>query len=359
MQRRSVLKGMLASSLAVKAGGLMACSLAFVNDKDVAKVVVRSMDLPKRFPEDPKLFVFPRGMTRDSGRSTVPGVRARVEGLAGKPLGWTSKFGSAAVVSFKGFATDGLNEKGLAAHLLVLEDSQHEPQDSRTELPDVAWAQYVLDNFASVKDVVEAHRAGGFRVVAGWSSEAGYPKPLGLHLAVQDDSGDAAIFEYVKGKLVVHHGAEYRVMTNDPPMDEMLVHLKQYKGFGGNAPIPGDVDPEHRFVRLMEYYKYLPQAKNYTDAVANALSLLRVAQVPSRQALHEEQDFWAEVQTNWVSAADVTNRIYYVNSATVPSLLWLDLQKVDFRPGAPIKFLDPHDARVGGDARVHLKPWRT
>jgi len=136
------------------------------------------------------------------------------------------------------------------------------------------------------------------------------------------------------------------------------VRLKQYKGFGGNAPLPGDVDPEHRFVRLMEYYKFLPQAKGYTDAVANALSLLRIAQIPARQVNGGDKEFWSDVQTNWVSAADVTNRIYYVNSSTVPSLLWVDLGKVDLRRGAPLKFLDPHDGSVGGDAWIHLKTWK-
>ncbi len=65
----------------------------------------------------------------------------------------------------------------------------------------------------------------------------------------------------------------------------------------------------------------------------------------------------AGVQTNWVSAADVTNDIYYVNSATAPSPFWLDLNKTDFSPGATIAFLDPHDPKIGGDALRLLKPW--
>ena len=36
---------------------------------------------------------------------------------------------------------------------------------------------------------------------------------------MQDRSGDSAIIEYVKGKLVVHQGPEFRVMTNDPDYD--------------------------------------------------------------------------------------------------------------------------------------------
>jgi len=184
MQRRTFLTGLGAAALALRTDHLLACSRVFVNDRAIAKIVTRSMDLPLAFPERPKFFVFPRGMARSSESAVVPGVKARVEGTEGKPMRWMSKFGSATMVSFGGAASDGLNEKGLAAHVLVLAESQHEPRDGRTELPDTHWVQYVLDSFATVKEVVDVHKSGLFRLVAGWSGDLGYPKPLGLHLAV-------------------------------------------------------------------------------------------------------------------------------------------------------------------------------
>jgi choloylglycine hydrolase len=334
----------------------------FVNDRKIAKVAVRSMDLPASFPERPKFFVFPRGMARNSDRSAIPGVVGRIEGIGSNTVSWTSKFGCAAMVSFDGAASDGLNEKGLAAHLLVLEDAQLEPEDNRVELPDTHWAQYVLDNFATVKEVVEAHRAGRFRLVAAWSTDRGLPIHLGVHLAVEDPSGDSAIIEYVKGSLVIHHGPEYRVMTNYPNYDEMVERMKQYWDFGGFWSLPGDsLEGEHRFARLAAYYKYLPDPKNYIEAVAGPMSLMRIAQIPFRDPAREPgiyQGLWAGMQTNWVSAADVTNVIYYVNSATTPSLFWLELREADLRPGAPMLFLDPHDPKVGGDARSHVRHWK-
>jgi penicillin V acylase-like amidase (Ntn superfamily) len=359
MRRRSFLTGLLSVPLALKADELLACSLAFVNDRQIAKIVVRSMDLPVALPERPKFFVFPRVMARNSQQSVIPGVKGKIEGVGTETMRWTSKYGSAVIISFEGAATDGLNEKGLAAHLLVLDESQLEAPDGRPVLPDTHWGQYVLDNFATVNEVVEAHRGGDFRVAAAWSTDLGYSKHLPTHLAVQDSSGDSAIIEYVKGKLVIHHGPEYRVMTNDPPYDEMVERVKQYAPFGGTKPLPGGESPEDRFVRLANYSRSLPDPKNYTGAVAGALSLLRIAQVPfSDPARAPNKDFWGACQTNWVSAADVTNGIYYVNSATAPSLFWLELKKANFKPGAPLLFLDPHDPQVGGDARRHLKRWK-
>ncbi len=360
MHRRSFLAGLTATPFALWADKARACSLVFVNDRKLAKIVVRSMDLPASFPERPKFLVFPRGMARDGKSSVLPGIKARLDGVGANTLGWTSLYGNAAMVGFDGGATDGLNEKGLAAHVLVLGVSQHEPPDGRPELPDALWVQYVLENFASVKDVVDAHTSGKFRVVGAWSTDLGMPQPLGLHLAVEDSSGDFAIFEYVGGKLVIHHGPEFRIMTNDPPLDEMLARIQQYKQLGGTVELPGAATPENRFARLSAYYQYLPDPADYTQAVAGAMSLLRIAQVPFRDPARVPAggQGMAGVQTNWVSAADVTNDIYYVNSATVPSLFWLDLKTADFSPGATITFLDPHDPKIGGDAKRFLQPWQ-
>lgn len=359
MSRRFFLTGLLTTPFALKTDPLSACSLVFVNDRKIAKIVVRSMDLPVALPERPKLFVFPRGLVRNSQTSVIPGVKGRIEGIGPDTIRWTSKYGCVTMVSFDGCASDGLNEKGLAAHMLVLDDSELEPPDGRPVLPDTHWVQYVLDNFASVKEVVHAHRSGAFRVAAAWSSDLHYTKHLPTHLAIQDSSGDSAIIEYVKGKLVIHHGSEYRVMTNDPPYDEMVERAKQYSPFGGSKPLPGDEGPEGRFGRLASYYKYLPDPKTYNEAVGGALSLMRIAQVPFRDpGRAADQGFWGAVQTNWISAADVTNNIYYVNSATVPALLWVDLKKISLRPGAPLLFLDPHNPKVGGNAQSHLKRWK-
>jgi penicillin V acylase-like amidase (Ntn superfamily) len=359
MLRRAFLGGALAAPFALKANLVSACSLAFVNDRKIAKIVVRSMDLPVALPERPKFVVFPRGMARDTQRSVLPGVKGKIEGVGPDTMSWTSKYGCGAIVSFDGCATDGLNEKGLSAHMLVLDDSRLEAPDSRPKLPDTHWAQYVLDNFATVNEVVDAHREAKFRIAPAWSTDLGYSQHLPTHLAVQDPSGDSAIIEYIAGKLVIHHGPEYRVMTNDPPYDQMAELMQQYAPFGGTKPLPGNEGAEDRFMRLAAFSKYLPDPKNYTEAVAGSLSLLRIAQVPFRDpARAPDKGFWGACQTNWVTAADVTNGVYYVSSAMAPSLFWLDFKGANFKPGASVLALNLHDPKIGGDARRFLKRWR-
>ena len=45
----------------------------------------------------------------------------------------------------------------------------------------------------------------------------GTGRPANMHLVISDASGDSAVFEYVDCKLVIHHGKQYRVVTNSPP----------------------------------------------------------------------------------------------------------------------------------------------
>lgn len=35
-------------------------------------------------------------------------------------------------------------------------------------------------------------------------------------MVLEDSTGDSAIIEIIDGKMVIHHGREYTVMTNDP-----------------------------------------------------------------------------------------------------------------------------------------------
>jgi penicillin V acylase-like amidase (Ntn superfamily) len=153
------------------------------------------------------LWVFPRGMKRDGG-------------LGKGSLEWTSKFGSVAASVYEGGTADGMNEKGLVANLLYLAESEYPAAtDKRPGVCITAWAQYLLDNFATVADAVAELRKDTFLVV---SVEAPNGAKGTVHLSISDPSGDSAIFEYVNGKLVIHHGKAYQVMTNSPIYDKQL-----------------------------------------------------------------------------------------------------------------------------------------
>jgi len=83
-----------------------------------------------------------------------------------------------------------------------------------------AWAQYVLDNFASVEEAVNELKKEEFVIVSKYIP--GTDKFTTLHLSISDASGDNAIFEYIEGSLVIHHNRSYQVMTNSPIFEKQL-----------------------------------------------------------------------------------------------------------------------------------------
>ena len=87
---------------------------------------------------------------------------------------------------------------------------------------------------------------------------------------------------------------------------------------------------------------------------------MRIAQIPFRDPekdTEEPEALWRGCQTNWVSAADPTHKVYYINSSVAPALGWVELKDLNLRPGAPARILNPHDPKSGGNLARHFKKW--
>src|SRR5262245_66435638 len=62
-----------------------------------------------------------------------------------------------------------------------------------------------------VAEAVEALRPDSIRIIAPTLPNG---RAATVHMTLSDPTGDSAIFEWLDGKLVIHHGKEYKVMTN-------------------------------------------------------------------------------------------------------------------------------------------------
>lgn len=320
--------------LATAADGASACSRILSNTNGQANVVARTMDLYRS--DAAKMVVYPRGLERVSNTG------------GGKSFSWASKLGSVAVTSFGSATSDGMNEKGLVANLLYLGDTTYEPRDGRPGLSNLLWAQYVLDNFASVKEAVEGLK--NVQIVPVAHDGKQWP----LHLAISDAEGDSAIVEFVDGRMTVHRGKEFTVMTNEPPLETQLNNIRNYKLFGGTKPMPGDIDPESRFVRAASYLKTLPPARSVPEAIAGAQSIARTVAVPpgaKDTSGGVAEDAWP---TLWFTLADSSNRTYFFHSASSPNLYWVDLTKIDFGSKASEQAIDAYDWALTGDITQRL-----
>ncbi|MEZ5211493.1 linear amide C-N hydrolase [Gordonia sp. (in: high G+C Gram-positive bacteria)] len=268
------------------------------------------------------LWKLPRGIKRDD----------RVNGA----LTWTAKYGSVVAGVFDIVSADGMNEEGLTGHVLWLAESEYgDPDPTRPQLAMSVWMQYYLDNFATVAEAVEWTEANNPQVIP-MADPTGGSHPA-IHLALGDAVGDSAIFEYIDGKLNVHHSRDYWVMTNSPAYDQQLELVKQYEGLGGDAPLPGTCDARDRFARALYYVKHQPEPASKLTAIASMFSIIRNAAQPFRNPEPGKPD---ASQTLWQTVSDHTAKRYYFESTTRPNTVWVDLPELDFSEGSGEARLD-------------------
>ncbi len=268
------------------------------------------------------LWKQPRGVTRD-------------DGVAGK-LTWNSKYGSVIAAAFDIISVDGINEAGLAGHVLWLAESSYgTPDDSRTQLSQAIWLQYYLDNFATVAEAVAWTGETNPQVVQMDDPTGG--NPPAIHLALDDATGDSAIIEYVDGHPNVYHSRDFRVMTNSPTFDQQLELVKNFEGLGGAKPLPGSTLASDRFARASFYAGRLPEPSNQVEAIASMFSVIRNAAQPFRVPDPGKPD---ASQTIWQVVLDLTNKRYVYESTTRPNIVWVDLADLDFAEGSSQLKLD-------------------
>lgn len=336
---------MLASSLNSPAE---ACTRTLFTGDDNVVITGRTMDWMEDMHSD--IWVFPRGIARDSGG----GNRA---------FNWKSKYGSVITAAYNIASADGMNEKGLVGNLLYLAESDYgNYKDNNLPILSISlWLQYVLDNFANVNEAVAELQKNAFQIVAPRIPNG---KESTLHLTISDPTGDSAIFEYIKGKQVIHHGKQFTVLTNSPTYDQQLALNSYWESIGGTVFLPGTNRAADRFARASFFIKAIPtkadpnfinavpERKFEFQAVASVLSVMRSVSVPLGITTPNEPNI---ASTLWRTVSDQRGRIYYFDSSTTPNVFWLPLDELNFAENAPILKLNIAGGKIyAGDVKEHL-----
>lgn len=315
------------------------CTRAVYLGPEQQTVTGRSMD----WREDllTNLWIFPRGMARDGG-------------LGAESFTWTSKYGSLVASVYEGGSADGMNERGLVANLLYLVESEYPPTtDSRPGIVISAWLQYVLDSFATVAEAVTELRQERFRVVPVMAPNGAEGA---VHLSISDPSGDSAICEYVGGKLTIHHDRAYQVMTNSPVFDEQLALNKYWQQIGGTVMLPGTNRAADRFARASFYINACRQAADAREAVASVFSVIRNVSVPRGISTPDQPNI---ASTIWRTVSDQKNRVYFFENTASPSLVWVQLNHLDFEPNSGTRKLTlVGNPDLGGNQTENFQPAR-
>ena len=203
----------------------------------------------------------------------------------------------------------------------------------------------MLDNFATVDEAVEELGKELFRI-----DDPDLPNGAKstLHLSISDPTGNSAIFEYINGSIVIHHGRDCQVMTNSPSYDKQQTLDDYWDQIGGLVMLPGTNRASDRFVRASFYIKALPQTSDYRQAVAGVFSVMRNVSVPLGISIPSQPNI---ASTRWRTVADQKHRVYYFESTLSPDIFWIDLKKLDFNAGEKVRKLTLTGGEIyAGDA---------
>jgi penicillin V acylase-like amidase (Ntn superfamily) len=296
----------------------MACSrFTYTGSNDIV-VTGRSMDWVEDLHTD--LWLFPAGI-ENVGSSKPNSVHC------------TSKYGSVIANAYNLGTTDGINTQGLVANLLYLSTADYGPaRADRQNISIFTWAQYVLDNYATVAEAVKDFSQDKFNMSGPVLPNGSLPT---VHLSITDKSGDNAIFEYIGGKLIVHHNKAYTVMTNEPVYEKQLALNDYWQNLQGKF-LPGTGEPEDRFVRASYYVNTALKTADTQKAIAIAFSIIRNVSVPMQEGTSSRPNVSSTI---WRSVADSKNNVYYFENTDRPNVFWVDLKKLDFAKGSPVKKL--------------------
>ncbi len=317
------------------------CTRVLWNTNGIAVLTGRSMDWPES--TEPLLVAFPRGRQRDGGLLLTQVV------VPDNPLRWTSTHGSLATTIYGLGTVDGLNERGLAVHGLYLKSTDVGVRDpKRPGLHTGLWAQYLLDQAATVGEALALMAEVQLVMVGARGFDAT------LHLAIEDADGDSAIMELAAGELVVHHGREFTLMTNDPTYDEQLALLatQDFSHPSSAMALPGNVNAVDRFQRAAYYCALLPEPDDERKAVAGVMAIMRNVSVPFGAPYAD----FGVYNTEYRSVCDLTHGTYFFELTTSPSTIWVRLDGLDLAEGAQPTAVDPYDDALAGNVTDLFTP---
>lgn len=314
-----------------------ACTRVVYTGDDGTVITGRTLDWKEDIATN--LYVLPRGITRSSYDDPA------------RSLTWTAKYGSVVAVGYDVGVSEGMNEKGLVSNILYLPGSKYTREnEDRKVMSSSRWAQYFLDNFATVDEAVEAMKQDLFYIDAptmpGGASTT-------IHMALSDTTGNSAIIEYIEGNLSLHVGHQYQVLTNAPPYDQQLAVDEYWKIVGGMNMLPGTNRSYDRFVRASFYINAVPKNTSHEMALAGVFGVLFNCSVPVGISLPDNPEISS---TRWRSVSDQKKLTYYYATTLNPSVMWVNLNEVLLTPGSPVLKLDLMSGKkYGGDVLKDMK----
>ncbi len=263
-------------------------------------------------------------------------------------LVWKTKYAALGANAFGSTDfIDGVNEQGLAGGLFYFpgfaEYQEVPPQNYAQSLPMWQLLTWILTTCATTDEVKNT-------LPTIYISKTPFPALKGVvpaHLVVHDAAGKSIVIEYIKGKLAIHDNP-LGVITNAPNFDWHMTNISNYlnlsplsakkkslsgitfKPLGqgsGMLGLPGDFTPPSRFIRAVAFTQAAPPAATEADAIHQAFHILNNFDIPKNIAI--DQNYAADY-TQWTSAIDMKNKIFYFRTYEHFQIRKLELTKMNF-----------------------------
>ncbi len=248
-----------------------------------------------------------------------------------KPVEWVSKYGS---ITFNQYGKEnpmgGMNEAGLVVEVMWLAGTRFPAADSRPALGELPWVQYQLDNFSTVKEVIESNSS--IRIIIN-------SQPI--HFLVCDRTGEAATIEFLDGKMVYHtkDTLPVDVLANNTYEDSMQ-HLRGHKDFGGDRPMPTSESSLDRFTRAAYMLQQYRQDKGL-DIIDYAFSIL--------ESVKQERG------TQWSIVYDQKELAVYFKTKDAPKMKSFLFKDFDFTCVTPSSVINMHTNKSGDISQYFIE----
>lgn len=292
-----------------------ACSRITFVDAENTIVTGRTMDWS--VDDDVVLRLMPRGVERKS--------TAKEE-----PASWKARYGSVIAISFGTSLNSGMNERGLVIDTLWLNETNYGTRKAgQQSVLGNEFPLYVLDNFASVEEVVEALEAGKVHIQE--DKVPGTDTALKIHFILTDKTGDNAVVEFVGGKLNVHRQKGRVAMTNDPTYEKMREIETQFRKKGLLMNMPGSPLSTDRYLRAVGWSDQVAndaeEDVNKSPTSAKVLSIMRAVSTPLGVSNKVSPE---NCSTLWRAMADPVHGLFWIDSAFNFGVFRVDFSKLDF-----------------------------
>ncbi len=315
-----------------------ACTGITLHSADGATVLARTIEWGGSYLAS-QYVVVPRGYKQ---QSYVTG--GKKEGICFK-----AKYGYVGIaVESADFVAEGINEAGLSAGLFYFPKygsyEDYLPENKTTSLSDLQLVSWLLANFKTVDEAKD-----GLQKVHIVSTD---PRASTAHWRMADTSGRQIVLEIINGKLNFYEN-KLGVLTNSPGFEWQLTNLNNYvnlfpgdatskalgsqnlSAFGagsGMLGLPGDVTPPSRFVRAAFYQATAPTQPNARRTALQAFQILNNFDIPMGIEFPEGKiPVDMPSATQWTSATDIQNRLFYFTSMYDRRIRMIDLKNIDFK----------------------------